>query len=164
MGTRPVAVAADGNIKVVWCTSVTATAPTTTQLNAGVDLSFYLSADGFTTSVSEQTITDDRLADVQTFENKGRTQYSIDNLRYVYNLTSAPDNAAYNALTPNVQGFLVVRFQIPPATAWAAGQKVDVWPVILGEQQKEPPAANSVLHVVQKPFVIGQVIKDAVVA
>lgn len=164
MGTRPVAVAADGNIKIAWCTSLTVAAPTTTQLNAGTDLSFYLAADGFTTTVSEQTITDDRLADIQTFENKGRVQYSVDNLRYVYNLTSSPDNVAYNALTPNAQGWLVVRFQLPAGTAWTSGQKVDVWPVILGEQQKEPPAANAVLHVIQKPFVIGSVVKDSVIA
>jgi hypothetical protein len=164
MATRPVAVAADGNIKIAWCTSLTVAAPTTTQLNAGTDLSFYLAADGFTTTVSEQTITDDRLADIQTFENKGRVQYSVDNLRYVYNLTSRAGQRGVQRAHPERAGLAGGPLPAPAGTAWTSGQKVDVWPVILGEQQKEPPAANAVLHVVQKPFVIGSVVKDAVIA
>ena len=161
---RPAAVAADGNIKVFWVTTLTLGAPTVAQLNAGTDISYYLSADGFSPSINEAIITDDRLADIQTFENKGRFQYSVGDLKYVYNPNSSPDNAAYTALVNGTIGYLVLRFGLPSATAWATAQKVDIWPVILGTQLKQPPAQNSVLHVQQKAFVNNQVTLDVAVA
>lgn len=161
---RPAAVAADGNIKVAWCTTVTTTAPTTTQLNAGTDLSFYLTPDGLKPAVDQQEVADDRLADAQTFQIPGRYKYTLDKLRYVFNPTSSPDNAAAVALTNGAVGYLVVRFGIASATAWTASQKVDIWPLTIGAPVKLPPEANSVLHIEQQVFVTNTVITDVAVA
>ena len=161
---RPAAVAADGNLKVVWVTTLTTTAPTTTQLNAGTDLSYYLTADGLSPSVNQATVTDDRLADAQTFEIPGRYQFSLGDLRYVYNPTSSPDNAAAVALTVGAIGYFVIRFGLASATAWASAQKVDIWPATLGAPVKLPPTANSVLHMQQKAFVTNSVLTDVAVA
>ena len=161
---RPAAVAADGNIRVAFCTTLTTSAPTAAQCTSGTDLSFYLTPDGLNPQVDEQLITDDRLADVQTFENRGRFQYSLDKLRYVINPASAPDNAAYTTLVPGTAGYLVVRWGVDANTAWAAAQKVDIIPVRLGAQLKEPPAANSVLHATQKAFVTNSVVNDIALA
>ena len=94
---RPAAVAADGNIRVAWCTTLTTGAPTAAQCTGGTDLSYYLTPDGLTPSVDQQQITDDRLADVQTFEAPGRAKLSLNELKFVINPTSAPDNAALTA-------------------------------------------------------------------
>jgi hypothetical protein len=85
---RPLAVAADGNVRVYWVATLTLTGPTVAQLNAGTDLSYYLTPDGFNPSADEQEITDDRLADTQTYENRGRHRFSLGQLRYVTNPAS----------------------------------------------------------------------------
>jgi hypothetical protein len=158
---RPAAVAADGNIRVAWCTTLTTTAPTAAQCTAGTDLSYYLTPDGLTPSLDQQQITDERLADVQTFEAPGRYTRSLNELKYVINPASAPDNAAAVALTNGAVGYLVVRFGVAAGTAFAASQKIDIWPLTIGITTKQPPEANSVLKAVTKVFVTNTVIDDA---
>lgn len=161
---RPAAVAADGNIRVAFCATLTPGAPTAAQLNAGIDLSYYLTPDGLKPAYDEAEITDDRLADTQTFQNRGRVKKTLDKLRYVNNPTSAPDNLAYSGMPPGTVGYLCVRYGVAAATVFAAGQKVDVWPITVGERLKEPPEANSVLHVSQSAFVTNTVGEDITVA
>lgn len=161
---RPVAVAADGNIRVAWCTTLTTSAPTAVQCTAGTDLSFYLTPDGLQPGVDQQEVTDDRLADAQTFEIPGRYKFTLGSLRYVFNPTSTPDNAAYTALAINSAGFIVVRWGLPAATAFAASQKIDIWPATVGAQVKQPPEANSVLHATQRIFVTNTVVQDIALA
>jgi hypothetical protein len=161
---RAAAVAADGNIRVAWCVTLTAGAPTVAQLNAGVDLSYYLTPDGLKPNNDEAEVTDDRLADTQTFQNRGRVKKTLDKLRYVFNPSSAPDNLAYSNLVPGTAGYLAVRWGVAAGTAWAIGQKVDVWPVTVGERLKEPPEANTVLHAASSAFVTNTVGEDITVA
>lgn len=161
---RPAAVAADGNIRVAFCTTLTPAAPTASQCNAGIDLSYYLTPDGLKPNFDEAEIVDDRLADTQTFQNRGRVKKTLDKLRYVINPSSAPDNLAYSGLPAGTVGYLVVRYGIAAATAFIAGQKVDVWPITVGERLKEPPEQNSVLHTSQSAFVTNIVGEDVTVA
>lgn len=157
---RPAAVAADGNIRVAFCTTLSTTSPTAAACTAGTDLSFYLVPDGLKPGLDQQQITDDRLADTQTFEAPGRFKLTLDELKFVINPTSAPDNAALTALVKDATGFLVVRYGISAATAFAAAQKVDIWPITVGITLKQPPEANSVLKAVTKVFVTNSVVQD----
>lgn len=161
---RPAAVAADGNIKVAFAATVTPTAPAAAQLTAGTDMSFYLTAAGLKPNVDQQEIVDDRLADAQTFQAPGRYKYDLGEIEYVFNPASAPDNAAQVALPRGTTGYLVVRFGLPVDTAWAAAQKVDVWPVTFGAPMKQPPEANTVLKIKQRVFTTGAVQLDVAVA
>lgn len=161
---RPAAVAADGNIRAAFCTTLTPGAPTATQLNNGVDLSYYLTPDGLTPNFDEQEITDDRMADTQTFQQRGRVKKTLETLRYVFNPNSAPDNLAYSSMPKGTNGYVVLRYGISADTAFAAGQKVDVWPITCGERQKEPGEANSVLRIRQRVFVTNTVGEDVTVA
>lgn len=161
---RPAAVAADGNIRVAFCTTLTTSAPTAAQCTSGTDLSFYLTPDGLTPSLDQQQISDDRLADTQTFEAPGRYTLSLGELKFVINPTSAPDNAAITALTNGATGFLVIRYGISANTAFAAAQKVDFWPITVGITLKQPPEANSVLKAVTKVFVTNSVVQDIALA
>jgi hypothetical protein len=161
---RPAAVAADGNIRVAWCTTLTTSAPTAAQCTSGVDLSYYLTPDGLTPSLDQQQITDDRLADQQTFEAPGRFKLSLNELKFVVNPTSAPDNAALTALTNGATGFLVVRWGIAAGTAFAAAQKIDFWPLTIGITLKQPPEQNSVLKATTKVFVTNTVVQDIALA
>lgn len=150
---------ADGNVKVVFVPAIANTAaPTAAEVTAvgAVELSCYLTADGWTPGLDEQVVTDDRLCSTQTFEQPGRNSRTLA-IRYVENPTSATDNDAFDTLVPGTAGFLVERRGEAYSGALAAADVVNVWPVKAGQYSPEPPEANSVLKVSQKMFVTGTV-------
>lgn len=151
---------ADGNVKVLWVPAISnPAAPTVAELTAvGVkDLSCYLTSDGWTPGLDEATISDDRLCDTQTYEKPGRSSRSLA-LKYIENPTDPTNDVAFVTLVPGSTGNFVIRKGLPYTTAIAAAQKVDVWPVQLGQQDSQPPEANSVLKAAQKAFVTGPVL------
>jgi hypothetical protein len=157
---------ADGNEKVMWVTTIANTsAPTAAELNAGssVDLSCYLTGDGFNPGLDEGVITDNRLCETETFEQPGRAQRSL-SLTYIHNVNTILLNAAYTSLVPGTAGYIVRRAGKAFDTTFAAADKVEVWPVKAGKRSKLPPEANSVNRVTQKMFVTARVIEDATVA
>jgi hypothetical protein len=161
------AVPADGNVKVVLVTTIADTAaPTVAELNAvtSVDISCYLTSDGFTPSLNEQVIADERLCSTATYEQPGRSQRSLD-VVYIDNTNTAEDNDAKDTLVPGVAQYLVVRRGIAFDTTFVATtQKVSVWPIKPGQYSDLPPEANSVLKTAQKLFVTGEVTVDVAVA
>lgn len=153
----PVSNLADGMVKVMWVPAVTDTsAPTVAEANAvtGVDLSCYLTADGFTPGVDETVITDDRLCSTQTFEKPGRYSDTL-TISYVYRAqdSAGTDNKAFTTLEHLTTGFLIIRWGADYETAFAADDVVDVLSVQAGIQQKQPPEANSVLKITQRMFI-----------
>lgn len=158
----------DGNLKVVWVPAIAdPAAPSAAVLNAAtsIDLSCYLTADGFTTGGDEEGITDDRLCSRQTFERPGRFSDTLE-LMYVYlpqSAANATDNKAFDTLKHLTNGFIVTRWGKDYASAFIATDKVDVIPVQMGRQMKAAPEANSVLKVAQRTFVTGVVRKDVAV-
>lgn len=150
---------ADGNVKVAFVPTLADTsAPTVAELTgAGViDLSCYLTSDGWTPALDEQVITDDRLCSVQTFEQPGRSSRTL-SIKYVENPGSATDNKAFDTLVPGTSGFLVERRGKSHDTAFTATDVVNVWPGTAGQYDPQPPEANSVLKTQQKWFVTGSV-------
>lgn len=164
MSEQPVSVPADGSVKVVFVPATANTAaPKITEGTAtgAIDLSCYLTADGLNMSTEEQTITDDRLCSRQTFEQPGRFSDAME-VGYVYDAQNvvATQDLAYKTLKRGVKGFLYIRWGMNYETALTVGQKVDVVPVTWGTQRKQTPEANSVLKVMQKPFITGRVERD----
>lgn len=159
---------ADGNVKVVWVPTLTAPeAPTVAELSGGtvIDLSCYLTADGFTPGLDEQTIEDERLCDTETFEQPGRSSRTLE-IVYIDNSNNTGlDNEALETLVPGTTGYFVVRRGKAYDDAFAAADKVDVWPLTAGQYSDQPPEANSVLKVGQKMFVTAKVrLRTAVAA
>ncbi len=147
----------DGNTRVMWVPTIANTAaPTAAEISAGVDVSCYLTADGWNTSLSETTTSDKRLCQSQDFEGKGRFSRSLD-IKYIENPAGTVNNLAYTTLVPGTTGNFVVRRGLPYATAIIATHKVNVWPVTMGEYDPQPPEENSVFKVAQKTFVTGKV-------
>lgn len=168
MSEQPTSVPADGSVKVVFVPAIAdASAPTVTELNAAgaIDLSCYLTADGLNMSTDEQTVTDDRLCSRQTFEQPGRFSDSME-VGYVYDPqnSTATEDLAYKTLKRGVKGFLVLRWGADYEADFAAGDVVDVVPVNWGIQRKQTPEANSVLKVMQKPFITASVQRDVTLA
>lgn len=162
---QPVAVPADGNLRVAFVqTLADPEFPQLVELNAvtTVDLSCYITAEGFQSTVEEQVTTDDRLCSRATYERPGRWSKSL-TLSYVYNPTSAPNNLAYSTLTYLTTGYIVARWGVPYEQPWADGDLVDVYPVQAGKQVKNAPTANSMLNATQRMFITGEAIDDALV-
>lgn len=164
--TVPAGVPADGTVSVRFVTALTnpAAPKLATEINAAssVDLSCLLTKDGFAPGAEASTITDERLCSKQVFEDFGTVTYSIDNITYIFDPqnTASESNKAYAALPTGATGYLVVRWGKDVDTAWAAGDKVDVYPVKMGPRVKQAPEANSKLKVQQKPYVTGPFQED----
>ena len=153
---------ADGNQKVLLVPAIAdTTAPKLTELNGGtvVDISCYLTGDGFTPSLSEQVVADERLCSIQTYEQPGRSQYGLD-VVYIDN-TNSPNattsNKAKDTLVPGTAQYLVVRRGKDFGAALAVGDKVTVYPIKAGQYNEMPGAANEVLKLGQKLFVTADV-------
>lgn len=164
----PVSNLADGNVKITFHPTLgSITAPSAAELNgaAAVDLSCYLTADGFTPGSNESVITDDRICSVQTFEKPGRYSDTL-SLMYVYRQQDAAgtDNKAFHSLTHLAIGFIVARWGRPYTDAYAAGHIVDVIPIQAGIPIKQPPEANSVLKIAQRMFITNNVQRNKTVA
>lgn len=167
MLTIPPGVASDGMVKVAFALSIAdlAAPSAATDLGAATavpNLSVYLTKDGFSPTADPQTVNDERLASKQIFEDFGTVTYSIDNLVYIHDQQN-PDgesNKAAAAMPKGTVGFLVAAWGKDAETDWAAGDVVDIYPIKLGPQIKQPPEANSKLKISQKPFVTGPVVEN----
>ena len=162
----PASVSTDGNVKVTWLSTVTApTAPSAAELNAGLELSCYITAGGLTTGGDDTQITDSRLCERQTFSRVGTFTDTLA-LEYVYQAQApdAEDNEAFTTLVPLTEGFIVIRWGADDTEDYASGDIVDVYPVECNRQQKVNPEANTVLKISQNMNVTGVVERDVVVA
>jgi hypothetical protein len=137
----------DGNM-AVWIVPAIANpaAPTVAEIAAGVDISCYLTPDGFAPTAEQATITDDRLCSTETFGRPGRKSRGL-SLTGIDNTNSEHEtefNELVEALVEGTDMFAVRRRGIPYDTAVAADQKVTVLPITPGGKQDVPPEMNSV--------------------
>lgn len=131
-----------------------------------VDISCYLTGGGYTPSLDEQVVSDERLCDRQTRESPGRHSRGLD-LTYIDN-TNAVDsvdiNKAVETLIPGSRHVIFVRRGLPFEEPVAAGQTYSAYRVTPGQYNEMPPESNSVLKVSQKQFVAGSAIREKVAA
>ncbi len=118
-------------------------APTTTELNAGTDLSSLITPDGLV-GFSPETADVDNSALNSTFGTTlpGRINYSGTGLRLK---KQTGTDSVYNTLIYGYATNIVVRRDITSSTAYASAQPLEVYPVTCGEVQDADPAPNE-LH------------------
>lgn len=167
----PPGVSSNGTVKVAFVPDggfADYTAPTLAEVDAvGVqDISCHLMADGFGENATEGSQQRRRLCSKESYTVRGAVEWTIQDLRYVYDIQnpSSVTHEAYAALAPDSKGFLVVRWGLDAAEDFAANDVVDVYPVELGVQRKQPPEANSELEVLQTPYVTGTKATDVSLA
>ncbi|WP_318201035.1 hypothetical protein [Streptomyces sp. SCL15-4] len=137
----------DGKTRVAWLSTVAnINAPTVTELTAGADYTKRITPDGLKLDPSTADVDTGSLA--STFDTKtvGRVGFDVE-LTFKRGDTVG-DDAPYTTLKYGVSGFLVVRRGLAYNTAWASGQKVEVYPITCGEPQNSSPAANEVMKFV----------------
>ncbi|MGW8565655.1 phage tail tube protein [Isoptericola sp. NPDC055881] len=149
----------DGNM-AVWLVPAIANpaAPTVAEITAGVDISCYLTPDGYAPTADQATITDDRLCSRETYGQPGRktrglTLTGIDNTNSVH---ETEFNELVDTLVEGTEMYVVRRRGLPYETAIAASQKVSVLPIKPGMKQDVAPEANSVTRSTWPTFVTGQ--------
>lgn len=141
--TVPVGVKAEGNLKVVWVPTLTSlTAPPIADVNAagGLDISFFLMAGQFKPSGEQARGDDRRVGSTKTYETLGREKNTIDDIVYIADPQAAAlaaGNKAMELFQSGVGGFLIVRYGLDAETVdFAVAQKVDIWPIQFGAQNK----------------------------
>lgn len=161
----PPGVPSDGYVKVAFVPAMAnIDTPSVAEIGAAgsVDLSCYLTRDGFQPDAEESTQAEERLCSKEVFETFGPTKWTIQDLTYVYDVQNdaSVSNKAYKTLVPGTQGYLVVRWGKDAEIDWTVADKVDVYPVELGQRRKQAPESNSTLKVKQRPNVIGDRAED----
>jgi hypothetical protein len=133
----------DGRTRVYWVPTISnIAAPTTTELNAGTNLTSLITPDGVVGFEPDTADVDVSALD-STFDTKvaGRGSFSGTMLRLK---KQAGTDAVYNLLVRDLAGYVVIRRDVTSSTAWATNDKAEVYPSVLGEVRNLPPASNEV--------------------
>lgn len=135
-------IVADGTTKVYWVTTIAApSGPTVAELNAGVDLTTFITADGWQVNTSTASVDTSDLSSTDDTFLPGRRSDDIS-----VTLKSQGDAAApWTTFASRPAGYLVERVGVAYSTVWTAAQKVRVFPVTAGDRGRIPAAANEVI-------------------
>lgn len=135
---------ADGNTRVTYASAIANIAlPTAAELNAGILLQSFLTADGL--NGFEATSAEvDTTALASTFDTKsiGRDSFSGTMLRFKKQTYGS--DTVFSTLIRGTAGFIIIRRGILETTAWASAQAVEVYPIICGQTKFLTPTANSI--------------------
>ncbi len=132
----------DGKVRVAYlATLINKSAPTVAELNAGLQLQTIMTPDGLVGFEADTAVVDNTSL-ASTFDTNiiGRDSFANTMLRIK---KQTGTDTAYTTLVRDALGFIVVRRYIAQTTAWTAGQKVSVFPVVCGTKKELSPEKNS---------------------
>ncbi|MFL4947481.1 hypothetical protein ACJ6WE_08925 [Streptomyces sp. MMS24-I31] len=133
----------DGNTKVAFASSIAnINSPTAAELTAAMDWTTRLTPDGLKVDPSTADVDTSSLASTFTTQQPGRRSYTCE-LTFKRGSTTTEDQP-YTTLVYGATGYVIVRRGVAFTTAFASGDKVEVYPVAAGEPQNIAPAANEV--------------------
>lgn len=149
LGTEVPSTPADGLVNTIWVPSIkNIQKPTAAEINAGTDLSNYVTLGGWSCTPSQESISDQRENSAQDYENPGRKKISGPNVEVIDNTNTShsTQNAAMETLIEGAEGYFVRRYGKQTDKTFVAGDKVNVYAVRIGMSAKMAIAANSVLR------------------
>lgn len=130
----------EGKTKVAWVTTLSSqSTPSAAVINAGTDLTNFVTKDGVAVNINTNNVDSATIAEI--FDAQVVGSYGAD-----VQLTMFRDDSADTAFTTCVYGttgYLVIRRFIATASAWATGQKVEVWPAQMHQPAPENSATNT---------------------
>jgi len=164
--TIPPGVDSDGRLNVIWAPTNSLSIATIGGATA-IELAGYLTKGSFGESADTDRGTDERVASKTVYEVLGKSKFTITDLEYVWEpqaTAASPTNKAYDTLKPRTAGFLYVRWGKDVDTALTVGDKVDIFPVTVGEQVRKTPEGNAAEKLkIQQPIIVtGPAVRDAV--
>ncbi|RSX46119.1 hypothetical protein [Bifidobacterium castoris] len=128
----------DGMVKTVFVPTIKdIKAPTVAELtgNGVLDMSMWLTGDGFQATHGQNMIDDDREGSAEVGQIPGQETWTdtllrvVDNINRVDAAGKTVDNTLVETLTRGKTGYFVRRRGLPSDEAFAAGQKVSVLPI-----------------------------------
>jgi len=151
----------DGRVRVSWLTAcATTSAPTVTELNNGTALEGFITPDGLNIGMETGGVNTSNLKSTFTTMRAGRKVPSI-SIKFHHD---SPTDTPYNLVPYRTNGFLAVRRGVDATTAWATGDKVEIYPVESGEAQQETPQPDGTWDFTSPMFVTSDPVTRAVVA
>lgn len=156
----PAGTPSDGQFLVLFVpTLANPAAPTEAELNATgvVRLTYSITGDGYTHTVTINKITADRLTLPNQLQYDGT---ETDELSITFPYTNTDADIARLALTRGTKGFIVERPAVANELDPAAGQLVDVMPIQASLALKNAPVKNQELTRTQALNITGKVHRD----
>ena len=135
----------DGMVKTVFVPTIKdVKAPTVAELTGeGVlDMSMWLTGDGFQATHGQNMIDDDREGSAEVGQIPGQETWTDTLLRVVDNINRVDDSNKAIDNTRGKTGYFVRRRGLPSEQEFAAGQKVSVLPVTIGIKTPVAHAVN----------------------
>lgn len=114
-------------------------APTVAELNAGTDIQGSMTPDGLQITPTDGKVDNSNLGSEFTTMTIGRTSFDVQ-LKFHHGDPTA--DTIYDMWIKHATFFLVVRRGYPKALAYAAGQKLKVYPIEVGEDADPASAAE----------------------
>jgi len=130
-----------GEIRVWWVTTITPTAPTAAQINAGVNITVDMKRSGLKTPRSANAVDASTVAsmdNLQSVGTKNNGPYVVNGLRD----SVTGSEIAYNALAEDAVGYLVIRWFGGSGVTAAIGNVVDVLAGTVAVRAKDDIAEN----------------------
>lgn len=128
----------DNNTKAWWVTTLSSTtAPTATQINAGVSIEGFITADGLDVSQDQNFVDVSVLNSASELQDFGRSK-----LDAALTMKRDSTDTAWTTFASQPSGYLVIRRGVPNTTTGTAGQKVEVYPVKASIRMPMKPASN----------------------
>lgn len=153
----------EARTRLYWVPSIAnIAAPTVAELNAGTDLSCFITKDGVTEPNSQNMTPAAALCERFDAERVGSFGGQLTLKMYRDDVDA--DDDAYNLIVYGTVGFVVIRWGPTHATAWAAAQKVRVFPAEMHEPVMNDSAANTMATFNATMAVTGQPNLKATVA
>lgn len=156
-------VISDGKTRATWVSSIAnINAPTAAECNGGMDLTIRLTPDGLKVDPTTADVDTSSLASTYDTSEVGRIKYDAE--LTIKRGDTPTEDQPYTTLVYGVHGYLVVRRGLAFATAYAAGQQVEVYPMVCGERANKAPASNEVMKAMIPLKVTTQPATNATVA
>lgn len=153
--TLPSAVPSMGTRRVVFIPGPRPATLTAAAVNAGDNISCYLTRTGWQPTKDQATITDSRYCSAQDFEIPGAKTRSL-MLQYTFNVNEPTEDEARLALTEGVEGTLVHFVQVEEdADEFATGDWYEDVYVRMGTQDIVQVEDNALDRINQKAFIRG---------
>lgn len=140
----------DGRVRCYWLTACSnIAAPTVAELNAGTDLTGFITPDGLDIGMDVGKVNAGNVGSSFTLQRVGRRNPTI-TLTCHHDASAGTTDPAWNLLVYRTVGFFAVRTGIDKTTAWATGQggggttgALQVYPVEAGEYMPVKPAPDT---------------------
>lgn len=170
---QPVGVNAQGAVKVIWVQALTNPAsPSLAEINAAssLDVSLMLYEGGWQPGVNSNKVSAKRrLGSRKVYEKFGITTDTLADLQYQFSPQSATGSdgrKAFEKFSEGSTGYFVERLGTAIETDMATGDKVNVYPVVLGPKTITADTADEAaeFQVTQPVGITGAVQQDKTVA